>query len=63
MSATEQGSKPADLSLKEPEVARLLRAWEYLSTEQREDLIYLAQSMANRNRRERRDQKAVGRAA
>jgi hypothetical protein len=38
----------------EPEVARLFRAWEYLRSEQKEDLIYLAQSMANRNRKERR---------
>jgi hypothetical protein len=63
MGATERQGRPADLNLKESEVARLLRAWEYLTTEQREDLIYLAQSMANRNRRERRDHKVIVRAA
>jgi hypothetical protein len=40
---------------REPEVARLFRAWEHLRPEQKEDLIYLAQSMASRNRRERRE--------
>jgi hypothetical protein len=63
MSTTEQRGKPADLIVKEVEVARLLRAWEYLNTEQKEDLIYLAQSIANRNRRELRSQKAFSRAA
>jgi hypothetical protein len=40
---------------KEPAMARLLRAWEVLAPYQKEDLVYLAQSMANRNRREGRE--------
>ena len=39
---------------KQPAMARLLRAWEVLTADQREDLVFLAQSMVNRNRRERR---------
>ena len=41
--------------IREPEMARLVRAWELLRPEQKEDLVYLAQSMVNRNRRERRN--------
>lgn len=43
------------INAKEPQMARLVRVWDDLRPEQREDLVYLAQSMANRNRRERRN--------
>jgi hypothetical protein len=47
-----------------PQAGRFFRAWEELTSEQKEDLIYLAQSMVNRNRRERRNgQKSFARAA
>jgi len=42
------------LAIREPEMSRLARAWEFLRPEQKEDLIYLAQSMVNRNRKELR---------
>jgi hypothetical protein len=47
-----------------PQAARFFRAWEELTPDQKEDLIYLAQSMVNRNRRERRNvHKSFARAA
>ena len=55
MNSIPRTNPAADTGLREPEMARLLRAWEHLQWQQKEDLIYLAQSMANRNRRERRN--------
>ena len=63
MNSVELPRKVADASIREPEMVRLLRAWENLQPEQKEDLVYLAQSMANRNRRAQRSQKALGKAA
>ena len=52
------------LGIREPEMSRMARAWEFLRPEQKEDLIYLAQSMVNRNRRElRKTTKHFARAA
>lgn len=55
-------SSAVNPGVKEPEMVRLLRVWESLRSEQKEDLVYLAQSMANRNRREQRS-RAMGKAA
>jgi hypothetical protein len=63
MNSIDQQSPAVSSGLKEPEMVRLLRVWESLRSEQKEDLVYLAQSMANRNRREHRSQKAMGKAA
>jgi hypothetical protein len=63
MNSIEQRSSTVSLGVKEPEMVRLLRVWESLRSEQKEDLVYLAQSMANRNRREQRSQRVLGKAA
>lgn len=63
MKSIVQQSPAASSGIKEPEMVRLLRVWELLRSEQKEDLVYLAQSMANRNRREQRSQRAIGKAA